>query len=178
MKEIGEKLKEARDSIGISISEAAEDLKTTTDQLENLENGNIEAFKDVFVLKYFIRDYAKYLGLDKEDMIDEFNEYLFDYTSKISLDDIKKANKKEVKEENIVKSPYTKKPRRINEISPTTLYIIIGFIVIIGIAIVYFNLKPKEKDNEEVISYIEIIKGDNIWIYQIKSQWLGFFCHL
>ena len=27
-------------------------------------------------------------------MIDEFNEYLFDYTSKISIDDIRKAKKK------------------------------------------------------------------------------------
>ena len=30
-------------------------------------------------------------------IVDEFNEFLFDYTSKISLDDIKKAKKKNKK---------------------------------------------------------------------------------
>ena len=59
MKEIGTKLKEARESIGVSIEEAAEDLKLKVSQIENLEAGNMEAFQDVFYLKYFIKDYAK-----------------------------------------------------------------------------------------------------------------------
>ena len=57
----------------------------------------VNKFKDVFSVKYFIRDYAKYLGLKYEDLVDEFNEYLFDYTSKLSIDDIKNAKKKETK---------------------------------------------------------------------------------
>ena len=83
MKEIGEKLKNARESIGVSIEEASEDLKISPSQITDIENGNVESFQDVFNLKYFIRDYAKYLGLDYEDMVDEFNEYMFEYTSKI-----------------------------------------------------------------------------------------------
>ena len=86
MKEIGEKLKDAREAMGISTSEAAEDLKLEVSQIENLENGDMENFKDIYYLKYLIRDYSKYLGLDKEDLVNEFNEYLFDYTSKISLE--------------------------------------------------------------------------------------------
>lgn len=46
------------------------------------------------------------LGLDKEDLVDEFNEYLFDYTSRLSLDDIKEA-KKGKKPNKKIKSPYT-----------------------------------------------------------------------
>lgn len=75
MKEIGDKLKETRESMGISLEEAAEDLKLRPSQIENIEAGNIEAFKDVFYLKYFIRDYSKYLGLKYEDMVNEFNEF-------------------------------------------------------------------------------------------------------
>ena len=103
MKEIGEKLKSARESIGISIEEAAEDLKIAPSQISDLEEGNIETFQDVFSLKFFIRDYAKYLGLDKEEVVDDFNEYLFDYTSKLSLDDIKNEakNKKRGKQNKI-----------------------------------------------------------------------------
>ena len=36
MKEIGEKLKEARESMGITIEEAAQDLKLRPSQLENI----------------------------------------------------------------------------------------------------------------------------------------------
>ena len=48
MKEIGEKLKNARESMGITIEEAASDLKLRPSQLENIEEGNKEAFKDVY----------------------------------------------------------------------------------------------------------------------------------
>ena len=39
MKEIGEQLKEARESMGVSIEEAAEDLKLIPSQIENIEAG-------------------------------------------------------------------------------------------------------------------------------------------
>ena len=57
MKEIGEKLKDARESMGISIEEAAEDLKLRPSQLEDIEEGNREAFKDIFYLKYLMNIY-------------------------------------------------------------------------------------------------------------------------
>lgn len=140
MKEIGEKLKETRESIGISIEEAAEDLKMRPSQIENIEAGNMDAFKDVFSLKYFIRDYSKYLGLDYEDMIDEYNEYLFDYTSKLSIDDIKKAKKKIGKKDTTkrIASPYTVQKRRL-EIPPVAIYVAcIVVLVLIGYLVISF----------------------------------------
>lgn len=118
MKEIGAALKEQRENTGLSLEEVASDLKLRPSQIENIEAGNMDAFKDVFYLKYFIKEYAKYLGLSYDDLIDEFNEYIFDYTSKISLEDIKKAAKKESKKDKKQKriaSPYTiERRRRIN----------------------------------------------------------------
>ena len=38
LKEIGERLKETRESIGISIEEAAEDLKRRPTQIESIES--------------------------------------------------------------------------------------------------------------------------------------------
>ena len=93
MKEIGEKLKEAREAMGITIEEAATDLKIRASQVESIEDGDKDAFKDIFYLKMFIKNYSKYLGLDYDKMVEEFNEYLFDFTSKISIDDIRKAEK-------------------------------------------------------------------------------------
>ena len=88
MKEIGLKLKLKREENGVSLEEAAADLKIRASQLASIEEGKKDDFKDVFSLKYFIRDYAKYLGLDGEEMLDDFNEYLFEQTSKISLEEI------------------------------------------------------------------------------------------
>ena len=51
MKEIGEKLKETRKKNGVSLEEASNDLSINAIELENLENGNFKAFKDVFELK-------------------------------------------------------------------------------------------------------------------------------
>ncbi len=130
LKDIGAKLKEARESIGVSVEEAAEDLKLKVSQIENLEKGNMEAFQDVFYLKYFIKDYAKYLGLKHEDLVDEFNEYLFDYTSKISIEDVKKKQDT-ITDKTAIHSPYTKKLKE-----PFKLSSIIPYIVIIIIAII------------------------------------------
>ena len=106
MKEIGLKLKEKREENGVSIEEVAEDLKMRPSQIISLEEGKKEDFKDVLFLKYFIRDYAKYLGLDGEELVDEFNEFLFDFTSKIPLEEIEKAKLNNVNKKDVV-SPYT-----------------------------------------------------------------------
>ena len=93
MKNIGLKLKKKREENALSSEEVAEDLKMRPAQIASIEEGRKEDFKDVFYLKYFIRDYAKYLGLDSDKILDEFNEYLFDETSKIPIDIIEQAKK-------------------------------------------------------------------------------------
>lgn len=142
MKEIGEKLKEARESIGVSIEEVAEDLKLRPAQIENLESGREDAFKDIYSLKYLIRDYSKYLGLNKEELVDEFNEYLFEYTSRISISDIKKA-KKERSDAKRIKSPYTVFKKQI-PLFWISLYVIL--VLLIGLTI-YLILGLQNADN-------------------------------
>ncbi len=157
MKEIGEKLRAERLNIGISIEEAAEDLKMRPSQIENIEEGNMKAFQDIFYLKYFIRDYAKYLGLDYEDLVDEFNEFLFDYTSKISLEDIKEVKKQNENKEKSKKisSPYTIERHSRFKIAPLIQYILIIILVIVGL---YFYFKSEHddfNDNTIAVNHIE-----------------------
>ena len=132
MKNIGLKLKDKREENGLSIEEVAEDLKMRPSQISSIEEGKTEDFKDVFYLKYFIRDYAKYLGLKHEDLVDEFNEYLFDYTSKISIEDVKKKQDTIEEPKDVVHSPYTKKlkePFKITSIIPYIIIVIIAIII-------------------------------------------------
>ena len=132
MKEIGLKLKEKREENGVSIEEAAEDLKVRPSQIISLEEGKKEDFKDVLFLKYFIRDYAKYLGLDGEKILDEFNEFVFDFTSKIPLDEIKKAKENKNNGKSVT-SPYTKvKPKNQKRRALVISIIIVVCIIAIG----------------------------------------------
>ena len=51
---------------------------------------DVFSFKD---LKDYIEKYAKYLGLDKDEIIDSFNTFMFERTSKIPMDKIEEAIK-------------------------------------------------------------------------------------
>ncbi len=158
MKEIGAALKEAREDMGVSLEEVAGDLKLRVSQLEDIEAGNLDAFKDVYYLKYFIRDYAKYLGLNYEDMIDEFNEYLFDYTSKISIDDIRKAKKKikkkQPKDERKIVSPYTLERKSKFAFSPIIFYLLIMIVVFVVSYFVFTHINQDDANvDNDVIAY-------------------------
>ena len=57
------------------------------------------------------------MGLKHEDLVDEFNEYLFDYTSKISIEDVKKKQDSIGEEKDMVHSPYTKKLKELKPLN-------------------------------------------------------------
>lgn len=158
MKEIGLKLKLKREENGVSLEEAASDLKMRESQLASIEEGKKEDFKDIFSLKYFIRDYAKYLGLDGEEILDEFNEYLFEQTSKISLSDIEEAKKeKEEREKNMkILSPYTMTSKEKKKI-----YIIVGIMILICIiGIISYIIISNQNKNDFINSEISYKIGE------------------
>ena len=151
MKDIGEKLKNTRISTGISVEEAAEDLNYKVSQLEDIENGNYKNFKDKFILKSIVSDYSKYLGLDVEKIIDEFNDFVFESTSKIPLDEIEKASKLKEKNEDVkIASPYTATEEK-NKI-PRVIYIVLTIMLLVAISIfVYFQFfRPKVNTSFDV----------------------------
>lgn len=156
MKEIGEKLKNSRESIGITIDEAATDLKVKKEILEAIESGDKGPFKDVFYLKDLLKNYSKYLGLDYDQIVEEFNEYLFDFTSKISIDDIKKAEKEQkIKEKNIkevkISSPYTQEKSQEKKI-PT--FLIVCGALVLALIVIYIIVAILANRNDEVSNMI------------------------
>ena len=130
MKDIGLKLKEKREENGVSIEEAAEDLKMRPSQIISLEEGNREDFKDVVFLKYFIRDYSKYLGLDSDLILDDFNEFLFDFTSKIPVEEIEKAKANKSVKKDVI-SPYTSVSKENKAVKLAILSIIIVVVLVV-----------------------------------------------
>ena len=123
---------------GLTLDEVSKDLEIPVLSLEQIEDGNIGAFKDIFVLKDYLESYAKYLGLDYEDVIDEFNEYMFEATSKIPVKEIenqiKEKNKMEATGEIRIMSPYTDNKSRYK----TKNYLLLYLLVIVLVALVIF----------------------------------------
>lgn len=138
MNEIGLDFKQARTSSSISLNEASDDTGIPSEALEQIEDGAIGSFKDIFKLKSYLETYAKYLGMDPVKVIDDFNEYMFEYTSKIPLDDLEKEIEAKSKTEKIedtadikVVSPYLKPVEHTSGIK----YVIIAIVIIVLIAI-------------------------------------------
>ena len=161
MKELGEKLSELRKNNGVTLEEASHDLSISSLELESLENGNFKAFKDVYELKNIIKTYSKYLGEDEEKILDEFNDFLFEKTSKISLDDLKVSKKEEEKEER-VSSPYTKiKPSRYDYAPIVLIIVVLVFIsLIIYLILAFFkdddNINRELKVDERMVTVYEL----------------------
>lgn len=149
MKEIGEELKQLRKKSGVDLEEASHDLNISEIELECIEAGNAKAFKDIYELKDKVRLYAKYLGVDEDKIADEFNDFLFEKTSKISLNDVKKIKeeKKKRKEEDDdrVSSPYTKIKVNKYEVAP----IVFGVIALLLIALVLYIVLKVVKNNSD-----------------------------
>lgn len=151
MKDIGQRLKEKREENGVSIEEAAEDLKMRPSQITSVESGDTTSFKDMVMLKYFVRDYAKYLGLEPEKIVDDFNEFLFDLTSKIPVEVIEQAKREKESEDTLskVSSPYT----AIDNRKQIPKYVIAIAVVLIAIIIGYIvasNIKGNDFNNDNV----------------------------
>ena len=161
MKEIGESFKEARETIGISKEEVVKDLNITESQLDNLEDGNVNAFKDVFFLKDTIKKYTKYLNLDEDEIMDKFNEFIFGYTSRIPVDDIlEKTREFEILERknegNKIVSPYTMKRKKRSTLKYVLIYSAsVILLIVLVILIVKFATDKKE---EKEYSHFNIVE--------------------
>ncbi|HIT37570.1 MAG TPA: helix-turn-helix domain-containing protein [Candidatus Onthousia faecipullorum] len=157
MKELGYYLEDTRRSNGVSLEEAASDLNVDVSYLENIESANVRAFKDVYYMRKLVKEYAKYLGLSPEKIQDEFNDFLFEHTSKISLDDIMEAKKKKEEEEKTkkIQSPYTKEYKRKIKKLPFVLAGII-FLLAIIISIVVIKTINREPAITSELKGIEV----------------------
>jgi len=128
--EVGDTLRNSREVSGVTLEEVSTDLDIPILFLEQIEDGNIGAFKDVFELKDYIKKYAKYIGLDPDELIDVFNNFMFERTSKIPMDKIEETVKENLineEKDDRIASPYTKAIPKIK----TTPYIVALVIAIV-----------------------------------------------
>lgn len=76
MQTIGERLEEARKRKGISVREAAETTKIRGDYLQRFEANTFEIDLPPLYIRGFLRSYARYLELDPERIVNDYNSLL------------------------------------------------------------------------------------------------------
>lgn len=157
MIETGLALKNTRETSGVSLDEVSNDLSIPVLYLEQIEDGSIGSFDDIYELKQMIIDYAKYLGINTDTVITKFNEYMFEYTSKIPMDEIEKAVREKQKEEESeerIASPYT----RVYPKEKTLPYVLTGILIMVLVVLaVIWSIKQITIDstNTDLISFLK-----------------------
>ena len=82
MQTIGEKIEETRKRKGISLSEAAEATKIRKDFLLNIESNEYDYDLPEIYKRGFIKNYAKYLKLNPEKLLNQYQEQLISQSSR------------------------------------------------------------------------------------------------
>jgi cytoskeletal protein RodZ len=68
MSSVSDRLREAREALGLNIYQVADITKIRTDHIRALEEGRFDAFAAPVYVRGFIRTYAKLLRLDLEEI--------------------------------------------------------------------------------------------------------------
>lgn len=69
---LGEKLRQAREDKGISISEVAEQTRIAGHYLEAIEQDDYRTLPGGIFNKGFVKSFAKYVGVDEQDALEEY----------------------------------------------------------------------------------------------------------
>jgi cytoskeleton protein RodZ len=76
MKELGQKLRDTRERLGITLEEVENATRIRTYHLAALERGDIESLPSPVQVRGFLGNYADYLGLDSNEVLLEYAEKL------------------------------------------------------------------------------------------------------
>ncbi|HEY0458678.1 MAG TPA: helix-turn-helix domain-containing protein, partial [Pyrinomonadaceae bacterium] len=73
---LGEKLRQAREERGISISEVAEQTRISPHYLDSIENDDYRTLPGGIFNKGFVKSYAKYVGLDEQEALQDYSHLI------------------------------------------------------------------------------------------------------
>ena len=69
---LGEKLRQARESRGITISEVAEQTRISSLYLESIENNDYRGLPGGIFNKGFVKSFAKYVGVEEQEALQDY----------------------------------------------------------------------------------------------------------
>ncbi|MDA3957619.1 helix-turn-helix domain-containing protein [Oceanispirochaeta sp.] len=75
MKSIGDTLREARETKGVTVKQVSQDTNISREYLSALEDEQFDAFPAETYLLGFLRNYSEYLGLDTDKTVAQYKNY-------------------------------------------------------------------------------------------------------
>ena len=79
---LGEKLRQSRESRGITISEVAEQTRISPLYLEAIDGDNYKTLPGGIFNKGFVRSYAKYVGVDEQEALQDYSRLMAEHEAK------------------------------------------------------------------------------------------------
>lgn len=157
MLEIGKKLQEERIKQGLSLEDMSRKTRFSTMQLEALENGDLDFFKDdISYVKFFIQYYCKALNLNYDDFRDDMDQSMITYTNMLSAKEVEQLrNANEKLQQKIKQNGPTKKKQKM-DFSLVSLLVIAG-LMLLALSFVmgkyiFPNLMDQQGDQDQVIN--------------------------
>jgi cytoskeletal protein RodZ len=83
---LGEKLRQAREERGISISEVAEQTRISPHYLDSIENDDYRTLPGGIFNKGFVKSYAKYVGVDEQEALQDYSRLISSQEGEVSED--------------------------------------------------------------------------------------------
>ncbi len=95
MSSLGEKLRQARDARGVTLSEVAEQTRISAHYLEAIEADDYRNLPGGIFNKGFVKAYAKYVGVDEQEALQDYAKIVAEQGDKLSETELK-VNRPEV----------------------------------------------------------------------------------
>jgi cytoskeletal protein RodZ len=131
MSELGARLRQARESQGVSLAQAATDTRILQQSLIALEEGAYQRLPSDVVTRGFIRNYAQYLGLAADGLIDLYRRER-GATDKIRI------------------VPATHPPRSRSYVLPSFFGVFFVTVALVGMAYVVLNATGSFREDSSV----------------------------
>ncbi|WP_182917121.1 helix-turn-helix domain-containing protein [Bacillus sp. PK3_68] len=146
MTELGNRLREAREAKGLSLADVQEMTKIQKRYLKGIEEGNYELMPGKFYVRAFIKQYAEAVGLDHEQLFEEYkNEIPSSYEDEIP----QRATKVEK-----VRTTAPAEPSKLLEYLPRIL--VTAFVV--GALFLVWFLIPKSDSNDKAVKEETVVE--------------------
>jgi cytoskeleton protein RodZ len=81
MSSLGEKLRQAREARGVTISEIAEQTRISSHYLEAIESDDYRTLPGGIFNKGFVKSYAKYVGVDEQEALQDYAKLVSEQTA-------------------------------------------------------------------------------------------------
>lgn len=135
---LGEKLKQAREARGISISEVAEQTRISPLYIESIENDNYKPLPGGIFNKGFVKSYAKFVGVDDQEALQDYSRLISSQGD--SFEDESKSFRPEVLTDDNVRS---------NSLPTLIIAVVILGLLAVG---VYFGINYLNNSSHTTVS--------------------------